>query len=553
MDDQQTRTIRRWGSLETERSSWMPHWKDISTHLLPRHGRYFAQDRNRGNKRRNEIYDSTGTRAHRTLAAGMMAGMTSPARPWFRLGTSDPELAEYAPVKSYLTDVRDQMLGVFARSNTYRALHTKYEELGAFGTSATVFGDSYDNVIHLHSLTAGEYCIATNWNGEVDTLYREFDRTVAQVVQEFGLPNCSRHVQNLYNTGQYDKWVTIIHAIEPRQDRDPSKRDARNMPWRSCYFEKASNDGRFLRESGYRDLRAIAPRWATIGGDVYGYSPAMESLGDIKQLQHQQLRKGQGIDYKVKPPLQVPRQMKNEPLQTLPGGISYFDENTNARGIRSAWEVNLDLSELREDIVDVRERINSTFYADLFLMLHQAPLSNATATEIAERHEEKLLMLGPVLERVHNELHSPLIDLTFNRMAEVGILPPPPDELQGQDLKVEFVSMLAQAQRAIQTNSIDRFVVGLGQVASIKPEALDKFNADEWADRYSDLLGVDPELVVPGEQVAVIRQQRAQAEQAAAQREAMMQEAEAAKSLASAPTNQDNALTDVMRQFSGYV
>ena len=132
-------------------------------------------------------------------------------------------------------------------------------------------------------------------------------------------------------------------------------------------------------------------------------------------------------------------------------------------------------------------------------------------TEVAERHEEKLLMLGPVLERMHNEILDPLIEMTFSRMVEAGIVPPPPDELQGMELNVEFVSMLAQAQRAIATNSVDRFVGNLGAMAGIKPEVLDKFDADRWADAYADMLGIDPELIVPGEQVALIRKQRAEA------------------------------------------
>ena len=146
------------------------------------------------------------------------------------------------------------------------------------------------------------------------------------------------------------------------------------------------------------------------------------------------------------------------------------------------------------DIQDVRQRINSSFYADLFLMLANATDTRMTATEVAERHEEKLLMLGPVLERLHNELLDPLIDNTFNRMVEANAIPPAPDELQGHGANVEFVSMLAQAQRAIGTNSIDRYVNNMGMVAQMKPDVLDKFDSDVWADSYADMLGVDPKL-----------------------------------------------------------
>ena len=542
----------RWGALKTERATWDSHWKEISDYLLPRSGRFFSQDRNNGNRRHNAIHDNTDTRALRVLAAGMMAGMTSPARPWFRLSTADPELNKYAPVKQWLSDVTRLMLEVFHKSNTYRALHSMYEELGAFGTAANIIMPDYQNIIHQYPLTAGEYAIATDFKGNVTTLYREFDKTVGEIVREFGRDKVSQTVRSLYDRGSLDSWVTLIHAIEPRTDRDSSMADARNMPWASCYFELGSNNGQYLRESGFKRFRAVCPRWATAGGDIYGNSPGMEALGDIKQLQHEQLRKAQGIDYKTKPPLQMPTATKNRDVDTLPGGISYVDTNTQGGGIRTAFEVNLDLSHLLQDIQDVRERIRGSFYADLFLMLANNTDSRMTATEVAERHEEKLLMLGPVLERLQNELLDPLIEITFDQMLEAGILPPAPEELQGHDLNVEFVSMLAQAQRAVGTNSIDRFASNLGAVAQFKPGVLDKFDEDEWADIYGDMLGVDPKIIVPNDKVALVREQRAKAQQQMQSAAVAQQQSETAKNLASAKTDQPSALTNVIDMFSGY-
>ena len=542
----------RWGALKSERATWYPHWKEISDYLLPRSGRFFIQDRDKGWRRHNNIYDSTGTRALRVLAAGMMAGMTSPARPWFRLGTADPELAKYAPVKQWLAQVTRLMLEVFARGNTYRALHSMYEELGAFGTGATILMDDFNDVVRHYPLTCGEYAIATDYRGNVNTIYREFQKTVAEVVGEFGIENVSQAVRNMHDRGSLDQWITIVHAIEPRVDRDPTKRDAKNMPWRSCYFELNAEPGKYLRDSGFKRFPALAPRWATAGGDIYGHSPGMEALGDIKQLQHEQLRKAQAIDYQTKPPLQVPTSMKNRDVEALPGGITYVDMNSANGGIKTTFDVNLRLDYLLADIQDVRERIRGSFYADLFLMIANSTNTSMTATEVAERHEEKLLMLGPVLERLHNELLDPLIEMTFDRMLEAGILPPPPEELQGMDINVEFVSMLAQAQRAVATNGVDRFVANLGGIAAIKPDVLDRFDSDKWAEIYSDMLGVDPEIIVPSDKAAIIRQQRAQIA-AAQQQEAMMQQrAETAKTLAGADMSGDNGLTNVVSMFSGY-
>jgi hypothetical protein len=544
------RLFTRWGQLKSERASWFAHWQELTSYILPRNGRYFRQDRDRGYRRHNNIYDSTGTRALRVLGAGMMSGATSPARQWFRLATPDPELNSYDPVKLWLDDVTKRMQRVFQKSNTYNALHQMYEELGCFGTAATVLLPDYQSVIHHYPLTCGEYCISTDAKGRVCTLYREFEMTVSQMVKEFGLEKCSVSVQNMYRTGNLDQWVPVIHAIEPRADRDIGKRDAKNMPWGSYYFEVGGEEGVFLRESGFQYFPALCPRWSVIGGDIYGNSPGMEALGDIKQLQHEQLRKAQAIDYQTKPPLQVPASMKNRDVETLPGGVSYYDGQSN--GIKTAFEVNLNLQYLLNDIMDCRERVRGSFYADLFLMLANTPNTRMTATEVAERHEEKLLMLGPVLERLHNELLSPLVDITFNRMVASGALPPAPQELQGMDLNVEFVSMLAQAQRAIGTNAVDRFVGNLGAIARMKPDILDKFDQDQWADVYADMLGVDPSLIIADKEVAVLRDARNRAMAAKEQAAAMQQTSQSVKNMAQAPTGQPNALTDVMNMFSGY-
>lgn len=543
---------KRWQGLRTEQSGHRARWQDLSDAYLPHTGQFQPSERNDSRRRHQEILDSSGIRALRTLAAGMMAGMTSPARPWFRLTTSDPELDESDSIKRWLADVQRRMLMLFGAGNTYRALHSVYEELALYGTAANLVTPDFEHVVWHHPLTAGQYAIATDHLGQVTTLYRQFEMTVGELVGQFGLESVSPSVSRRWRTGNLDSGVVVVHAIEPRADRDVRRRDARNMPWRSVYFEPGDQTREFLSESGYRRFPAVAPRWVTSGGDVYGTGPGHESLGDVRALQHLHRRKAQAIDYQTMPPVEAPASMAGNGVDLLPGGVSYHDGQQSGQVIRPVWQVQLDLNGLLMDIQDTRTRIRESFYADLFLMLASSDRRQMTATEVAERHEEKLLMLGPVLERLHSELLSPLIDLAFDAMADTGTIPPPPPDLQGRELSVEFVSMLAQAQRAVATTSIDRFVANLGAVAQFKPEALDKLDADRWVDAYADMLGVDPDLIVPGERVAIIRQQRAEAQQAAAQAEQMAQQAKVARDLGAARTDQPNALTDVIQMFSGY-
>lgn len=546
----QEKLLGRKAALWAERSSWISHWRDISTYQQPRAGRFVATDRNRGDKRANSINDNSAMQAQRILSAGLMSGMTSPARPWFKLEIHDRDLMEEPSVKGWLYDVGTLLRAIFSQSNTYRALHSMYDELGLFGTAAGLVLPNFDHVIHHYTSTVGEYALAVNAEGHVDTFCREIDMTVAQVVEDFGLENCSPQVKNLWDRSSYDEWVRVVHMVQPRRDRDYSRKDRKNKPWASCYIEPGRDAwDKYLRESGFDRFPVVAPRWIVVGNDTYGHSPGMECNGDVMQLQHQQRRKAQAIDYQVNPPLQVPTRYKEVPNARLPGGLMYVDQNGPGQAIRTAYEVSLNVQHLLADNMDVRERIKAAYYADLFLMLANDTRSGITATEVAERHEEKLLMLGPVLERLHNELLDPLIDITFDYANEAGILPKPPPELEGMDLQVQFISVLAQAQRMVAAQGSDRLLQTTGMIAQMNPEVLDKINFDQAIDDYAEMYGVNPELIVPDREVAQkrdARKKQMEAQQAAASMPAMAQTAKTTSEI-----DGDN-MRDVMSGLMGY-
>lgn len=539
--------MRRWTDIKDERSTFFGHWEELSEYIMPRRGRFLTSKSNDGSKKNNKIIDSTGSIAVRTLSAGMMSGITSPARPWFRLATPDAAMMEQSDVKQWLFGVEKKMRDIFSRSNLYNSLQTIYEELAVFGTGAMLISEDFDDVIRCYPFTVGEYGIAQSNRLQVDTFYREFNMTVAQLVEQFGMDNCSDAVQTLFKSGQLDKWIEVLHVIEPNAVREYNKKDNLNMPFHSCYVEKASKNERKLLESGYEEFPVLAPRWHVTGVDIYGRSPGMDVLGDIKMLQAEQKRKAQGIDKMVNPPLQAPSSLRGQPASVLPGGVTYVDTMQGTQGgFRPTYEVNPRLAELQQDIQETQYRIQQGFYSDLFQMMTMSDRRQITAREIDERHEEKLLMLGPVLERLHTELLNPLIDRTFNIMARNDLLPPAPEELAGVTLKVEYISVMAQAQKAIGTGAIERLAGFVGNIAAAKPEVLDKFDADQSVDEYAEMLGVPPKIVVPDDIVQRIREERqAQIEQQMAM-EQVNQGAQAAKVMSDADTEGNNVLTDII-------
>lgn len=505
---------RRAEELKQVRQPWESVWQAVADYIEPT--RLRLNSRNEGATSRKHIIDSRATFAYRTLKSGMHSGLTSPARPWFRLTTFDPDLKDYAPVKEYLAAVETAMREVFQQSNIYSSFHTGYGDLGQFGQSVGILVEDDLNTVRMQQLLHGRFWIARDEAGRVTTLYRQFRWSVQRIVARFGYAQVSQRIRTLYDNGRYDERFDIWHAIEPRLNRDPRLIDKRNKPFLSNYWEDGGSerDG-LLEESGFDENPLIGPAWELIEEDHYAMSPGQMALGDVKMLQREQQRKLEAIDKLVRPPMQGPTSMRNNPASLLPGSITYVDDPTG-KGYRPAMDVNLRLGELLEDIKDVRDRLDQVFYADLFLMLSNLEgIQPRNTFEIAERKEEKLLALGPVLENVYNGQLEPTIDRTYAIMNRRGMLPPPPPELVNQDLKIEYISILAQAQKAVATGAIERSFAFAGQLAAVKPDVLDKLDADEAVDVYFDAVGAPPSLVVPDDKVAEIREARAQKQQAA--------------------------------------
>ena len=544
---------KRLEALRSERSSFIPLYRELSDYHLAHRGRFLTSDRNKGNKRNTKQINNTSRMASRTLASGMMSGITSPARPWFRLSSGDSKLDDSKAVKMWLHQVQQLMYKVFAQSNTYNSLHQLYSEIGVFGTAAMGVFHDFENVIWCKPYTVGSYMLGLNSQNISDTFYREYEISVGQCIKQFGLENVSISVQQQWERGNSEAWVKIVHAIEPNDDRDGASPLAKDKPWRSVYYEakNGTKEGnkQFLRESGFDEFPIVTPRWDVTAEDVYATDcPGITALGDTKAMQLAERRKYQAIDTLVKPPLQGPSSLKNKiGGGTVGAGDIIWHEDVGL-GLRSIYDYRPDLAAIKDEIHNVETRVQRAFYEDLFLMLAQTDRRQITAREVAEKHEEKLLMLGPVLERLHTELLDPLIDRTFSILQQNGVLPVPPPELQNRELNVEYVSVLAQAQRLVATGALDRLTQFTGQIAVVWPEARHKVDALQAVDEYAESLGVDPSMVNSNEEVAA----KMQAEQLqAAQAQAMasaQQGADMAKTASETEISEDNALGVVMRR-----
>ena len=554
-------------SLETERSSFDSHWLDLSDYNLPRRAQFSVSDTNQGQKKNQKIINSTSVQAIRTLRSGMMGGITSPARPWFKLTTSDPALARIDAVKDWLHIVDKEMGAVFLRSNLYNALPIVYGDLGVFATAAMLVEEDFDRVIRCYAFPIGSYSVANDGKGRVRVFFREFRMTVRQVVKKFGegddgkidWTNLSTHVKALYDAKTLDAWINVCHVITANTDYDPNALASNKKQFRSVYYEKGSDtngassyvtadDSKFLSDKGYDYFPVLVPRWEVTGEDVYGTNcPGMMSLGDVKALQTMEKRKAQAIEKQINPPMIASTKLKDSKVSILPGDVTFGDMRAGDV-LKAAHAVDISITEILDAIEKHENRISRAFFEDLFLMLAQSDRRQITATEIDERKQEKLLALGPVLEQLNQDLLDPLIDITFDIMVKQELIPPPPEELQGVALKVEYVSIMHQAQKSTGLAGIDRLIGFAGSVAEFDPGVIDKIDTDKLIDEYADITGVPPQIVRSDEEVAAIREGRAQAEAQQRQLDQISQGAVAAKDLSGADLEGNNALNALVQQ-----
>lgn len=545
----------RWQGLKDERSSWLPVWRDIADYICPDRGRFDSPGEHKGDRRDELIIDDSARLSHRNFASGMRSGLTNPANPWFKLVTpGDPEKSDAPEIRAWLDHVGSVLMRIFNKSNSYAAFQSTYAECGAFGTHAFLIEHDYDTVVRVRPFTAGEYVLGTDGKNRVSVMGREFSMTALQMVTEYGADKVSHSVKEAYHRGNARQRFNIIQLILPNEWREEGRADNKNMPYLSAHWDPADQTDRFLRISGYKYFPAIAPRWSVVSDDVYSKgSPGWFALGNAKMIQQLQADSLTAIQKVIDPPVQAPSNLVNQyGVTTVPGGINYVPD-TDRGGIRSIYDGRPDIEAIEAKIQRVGVSVERAFFSDLFLMLNSIDRNSMTATEVAERHEEKLLMLGPVLEQLYNEMLDPVIDIVFQHAFDADILPPAPPDLEGEEVKAEYVSVLAQAQRMVGTAAIEQTMAFAGGLLAAFPEVRHKIDAMAALQKYGTYVGVPAEILRPTEEALYRMEMEAQQIQEQQAMEAINQGAQSAQLLADTPVGETTALDTLLGGLAGGV
>lgn len=518
--------------LWTERSSYDSHARELAANISPRMGRFEVSDANRGDKKHQLIYDSTATGGHDVLTSGLASGLTNQTQRWLKLQTSDASLNEEHDVKVWLEEAGDALLDVFNDSNTYSSLSQIYSEVSLFGTACCILEADDENVIHTYPLTWGQYALATDDKGKVNRMVREFEMTTAQIIGKFGEANVSPRIRDQAKRKNWNAKFKVLHCVEPRSmdQRDPNKLDGMNMPWRSVYFEEAkSKHPEVLQESGYRVFPVLAPRWKVVGANVYGDSPAMDALGPIKRLQSMVRVEGRAAALQAEPPLQGP-DLKEEEVERGPNGYTTV---TTGQEIKPLYESRANLVPLDALLMRVQGEIDQRLYRPLFTAI-SGTKKDITKYEAQEIRAESLTQLGPTIGRLDRELLARLCDLTLGHMFDMGILNPPPPQLEGMNIKPELLGTLAQAQRAAGAASSDMLQMKIQAHAQIDPSVAMLIDYEYDIRKYADTVGADPRILISPEKYREKVEAQAAAQAAQAQSAVVAEQAGAARNMAEA-------------------
>jgi hypothetical protein len=518
--DKAKNLLKRFDRLKSQRQNWESHWQEVADYMQPRKADV-TKSRSKGDKRTELIFDSSPLQSVELLAASLHGMLTNPSTPWFSLRFKEDEMENEDEAKEWLESATETMYAAFNKSNFQQEIFELYHDLITFGTAAMFIEEDDEDILKFSTRHINEMYIAENEKGRIDTVFRKFKLSARAAIQKFG--DVSSNIAITAKKDPYEE-VEILHAVYPRSDFDPKKKDKSNMPFESVYLEAGT--GEELSVSGFREFPFVVPRYLKASHEIYGRSPAMTALPDVKMLNEMSKTTIKSAQKQVDPPLLVPDDGFILPVRTVPGGLNFYRAGTRDRieplNIGANTPLGLNMEEQR------RNSIRNAFYVNQ-LMMQSGP--QMTATEVIQRNEEKMRLLGPVLGRLQSELLKPLIDRAFALILRKNLFKQAPDFLSGKDIEIEYVSPLAKAQKSTELQSIMRAIEIMGSLSNVAP-VFDHINMDKLVRHLADIVGVPQKILKPQTELNAEREQAQAQQQQMQQMQQLQQVAEAGGKIA---------------------
>jgi hypothetical protein len=521
--------IRQHEQMVSERGIWEQHWREIAERVLPRNNWFQATDKVEGEKRTEKVFDATAGLALDRFAAAMESMLTPRTQKWHKLKARNPELKDNDEVQEYLDEVTNILFQVrySPKANFASQAHENYISLGAFGSGAILVDDIVGYGIRYKSIHLSEIYFCENHAGVIDKVHRKFEMTARQAVQKFGIDKVPEKIKTALEKTPEQKFE-FIHCVKPNEDIKSGRMNYEGMPFASYYLSIDGNQ--IVSRGGYKTFPYAISRYVTGPKEIYGRSPAMTVLPDIKMINEMSKTVIRAAHKIVDPPLLLQEDGVLQAFNTRPGALNYggVDDQGRQTVVPLATGARVDIG--MEMMEQRRKVINDAFLITLFQILVDAP--NMTATEAMLRAQEKGALLAPTMGRQQSEMLGPMIERELDILARAGVLPPMPEalaEYEGE-IEIEYVSPLNRAQRAEEGVAIMRTLEAVAPLAQIDPGVMDIFKPDEIARELAEINGVPAKILRSKEEVAMIKEEQAQA-------------AEAQQLLAAAPVAANTAKT----------
>ena len=539
MDSKAQKLIKRFEALRSERTNWEDLWQQIADRVAPNNANFTINDAMGGQKNMQKVYDATGIQANNLLAAGMFSLLTSPSQKWFEMSAGDDSLNDNPAIGIYLKQVTEIMLHEIRKPKAgfNTALHEMYLEYGAFGTASVFAAEGEASSLLFNCIPLREIFISESSEGRVDTVFRKYVMTVRQLSQKFGEENLSEKSKKALKDGKLDQKVDLIHAIMPRADAKRGSLMSKDKPVASIYIEVQGKHT--LKETGYDEMPMFVPRFYKSSTEKYGRSPGTDALPWIKELQVVKKSLTKIVQKKADPPLMAPDDGFLNPVNTTPGGLNFYRAGTDPNDRIVPFGNDGDVNSPVDYLNDTRQQVKDMFYVDQ-LQLQQGP--QMTATEVLQRVEEKLRLMGPIFGRIQTELLDLLIDRVFGILYRAGIFPDPPEELKGQELKVIYTSPIARAQEQLEANGLTRSMEILMPLMDRDPNMIGKFDTDAITTGVFNMFSVNPKYLTDQEELDASRAQEAEMQQAEREAPVLQQAGQGMASIANMEQQQQGGM-----------
>ena len=470
--------VERMSRFESDRSNFDQQYQNCTDYAMPQNNQII--DEHSSGEVKPDLFDTTAEESNIQLASGLYSYMFPTEGRAFVLEIDDDELTENDDVKQWL-EKTTKIIHKYLISSTFREAFFEFlKSLGVFGTACLYEAKGKKTVINFINYSMRDIYIARDSDGNVDTVYRRFKYTARQAVQEFGLENLGPDIREAYERpADKNKKFEFIHAVEPRDDRDPQRDDPGNMPFSSEYVSRTekllikTKNG--ADASGYPELPYQVGVFDRDNMEDYGRSPTMKKLPDIRMANRLKRIRVKGWDKMVDPTIMMPDDGSIWPLATKPGGVVFY----RAGGEKPEyWEFKGNLAEINNAINETITTIQKGYFVDMFDPLIDK--QNMTATEIMARVEQKLRFLIPIIGRLQSGLFNPMIQRVIGILSKQKKLPEMPEELSEKEFSVMYLGRIALSLRTLEVEGMTKTLLAFEPLAGMNViDWLDNIEMDE--------------------------------------------------------------------------